>query len=108
MHQTSISPDEAEQNPENAETMPILALQLSPCLKIIQQCLRLLLSLLPAPIPGHLLPHLVLLAADQPHPVQEEEEGVEDDQEDSHTTNNKQGPEERMLIKILKTLFYTP
>ena len=88
--------------------MSILALQLSPCLIIIEQCLRLHLSLLPAPIPGHLPPHLVLLAADQPHPVQEEEEGVEDDQKDSHTTNNKQGPEERMLIKILKTLFYTP
>ena len=88
--------------------MSILALQLSPCLIIIQQCLRLLPSLLPAPIPGHLLPHLVLPAADQPHPVHQEEEGEEEDQEDSHTTNNKQGPEERMLIKILKTLFYTP
>ena len=90
------------------KTMPISALQLSPSLVIIQQSLRLLPSLLPAPIPGHLLPHLVLPAADQPHPVHQEEEGVEEDQEDSHTTNNKQGPEDRMLIKILKTLFYTP
>ena len=62
----------------------------------MEQCLRLLLSLLPAPIPGHLPPHPVLLAADQPHPVQEEEEGVEDDQEGSHTTNNKQGPKRKI------------
>jgi hypothetical protein len=80
---------------KSAKTISISALQLSPSLEIIQQCLRLLLSLLPASIPGHLLPHLVLLAADQLHPVQEEEEGVEDDQEDSHTTNYKQGPKER-------------
>ena len=89
--------------------MSISALQLSPCLIIIQQCLSLLLSLLPAPIPGHLLPRLVLLAADQPHPVHEEEEGVEDHQEDSHTTNYQQGPKERKNADTnIKTLFYTP
>jgi hypothetical protein len=34
---------------------------------------------------------------------------VEDDQEDSHTTNYKQGPQERKNAdKNIKTLFYIP
>ena len=35
------------------------------------------------------LAYLVPPAAHQPHLVQQEEEGVEDDQEDSDTTNHK-------------------